>query len=369
MELLKNLANKDERGYLCHPRCMALAAVVVWQMNALNNRPKEGRAQEALKEVCLPHRPVHLLQHQEEEEEEEEAQSVPHNPYGVFFLRDLSLESIPHLPEGREVDVNLLSRLIGEEFHKTQEKIRKTIPQALDPLPNPRRPRIPLVDLNLHLREEEEESSDEDDRLNLEDCGHRLAPPRQLVFPDDPDDYVPEMERGGLGLNAEAKMVWKQFLVDIPAKCAQGRGQMGTSLLPRWARRTPKEDFFKTLKLRKVFTVVRIELADQLAWENSFNNFFPPEAKYPPCRTSVYRKMPYVNKYVALATKVQGPTLEALRKRFRVLFDDFAWAPRNDKEKPWLSKRQLPGDLYPADSQAPSVGVRVNPRYHGYVTW
>jgi hypothetical protein len=377
-EAISRLSLYTNRKYFASPRAAMLGLGIVWAMNALNNRPSEGRGETELMKYCLPLKEV-LYCEDNVEDADGQIQRVfvvgepkPHCPYGAFFFRGIDLRGAPHLPAGRAVSFSNMNGLL--DFNDFNDFVNYLLNRQ-PVVPKNRRRRKNNVQPP-KVSQEVIDEPDGDDRFDVEAFGYQLISMPSVAFPgetvEDMDDDREQLEEGMMSLNKQLKAIWLQFLVDIPAKCPFG--VKGDYLRPAYTNKYGgTEDFFKCARLRVVFHKVRIDKkCNPFTWRTAFETFFTPDGRPPrdeldgPCQ---YNKLPYFQMYKGLALRLTQYAMEAVQMKLWELFDELYWMARNDMERPWLSKSQLPGDLFPKGEDGPSVGVRVNPKYRKDVNW
>jgi hypothetical protein len=65
---------------------MGLTVAIIWSMNALNNQPKTGHAEDDIEFCCLPHRASEENEVYNDDSREGQSGSIPYNPFSIFFL-------------------------------------------------------------------------------------------------------------------------------------------------------------------------------------------------------------------------------------------------------------------------------------------
>jgi hypothetical protein len=370
---------------LATTRATALALTIIWAMNALNNRPRMSQAEKGLMRTCLPYRCVNVVP-QDDMEGQEMPPGIPYNPYGLFFFRDILLDDCPRLPrvDTRPVDIEALPILLGRSKQLWAQISREIFSPI--PITNSKRVQNRMkMTIRVPVPSDDEEESDvimidsEDDRhtvalrrgkaapsaFHLEEEGHRIGP-----LPGAYNRFDDELEDDLGRINEAAAQIWAQFLVDLVHKSPNPKVAGRTSYLKLTAeeRVNVTLSFYQTTQLRRIFTEVRLEKATANSWMTSFNNFFPIDGKKGH-RMEGYKGMAYFQRYCELVQRISQEAQNSLRAKYRVLFDQMYWVPKNAADKVWLSNSKG-GTLYPTQQEGgPAARIQGNPYYFNCLKW
>jgi hypothetical protein len=310
-------AEKEAR---LQPASLAMGALMIYLFNALLYRPAEGRAEQILLNTACRH----------QLDNDGHLKPILYGS-GLYFLADIGIEGVYHLPPGRELDSKYLEVLyrrdsmmeIEEEFtHHASQESRKLGPSQgrqtayLSRKQKMKRKMTFLVNGTPSDDEENEESemAEEDKALKM---GRRL------------------------------EAIWRQFPSDIlqlapaPKKSTSGSTTSPWILLDEAERNQATISIFQSLeRLRKVFRQATYKVMTDEEWNTIlFQRYFPPPGTEDPKDLQGFPRCNYYRQWRLLMTEAHQEEAQMARELVLKWFGGLHWLPHAMADRLWSTQK------------------------------
>ena len=337
-KVVKNLQDADRVARIRN-ESLALAALAIYQINALIYRPADGRAEYALLEAACQHLP------------DKTGDSVTRPTLysrGAYFLSDIMNEGIYCLPTVRPIGPTILAALyqrdnladIEAEFND-----RETDDEMAVAASKPRKHKTTL-----------ELADDSDSDYEISSVGE--VPTAAIV--EDPD------------VKNTIRKIMRQFPSDIFQLGPKRRVTEGSPwiLLDREDAMNINIDMFQSLDFRMVFRQVQCQIVKPEFWyEQVFGRYFPQKGAARMIGLQHFPSATYYRLWGVLMSELDKESTEAIRKRLFCWFDEFLWVPYPDSDRMWSTKMMC-GIVWfrlPMGEPQPCPALAINPRHHSSV--
>ncbi|KAJ4469609.1 hypothetical protein C8R41DRAFT_970774 [Lentinula lateritia] len=341
------------------PAALQLTAACVWLLNGLHSRPDDGSSARNLMTTVLPltdsldpdpNTVLFLSQ-------EEEFAELPYNPFGVIFLRCISLKvPVPRMRHNPEVF--LLPNSFQYLFNATQDEIRHKY-HSIGVVPRHVEAQRRIV-TNKTRRTKRFIPVDEilpGSQFNLESRGYALPPPPA----DDGSDKECENEEEG-NLDAKLTSIWFQFLLDMADRSPAPKRSSSASYLKLTSaqRQHAGEELYMNLKLSDVWTAVRWKLGTPSEFQTAFGNLFPEKDHETQPKVQNYTQCRYYMEWKTICASGDAKTITAARQELWRKVLRLQWIPQAASDKMWNTqqpKRQDASVRFPPDSEGPAPRI------------
>ncbi|KAH6893875.1 hypothetical protein BKA70DRAFT_1439700 [Coprinopsis sp. MPI-PUGE-AT-0042] len=347
---------------------LLLTAGIAWMTNGLHARPDDGSSSRELMNAILPrarrdsierdHLPFPITLHVAEEEEGSSpprdgqvtdvghesfasgSDLVPHIPYGMYFLRQLRLDTdIPRLYN--HIGTSISAEAFWYLFDKhTFSEIEMTILRSRTSIPA--HPGRNATKRNQALVAPPMPGDMLD--FNLEAAGHSLGPaPRDDGSDLDPDsndeDDGGDAQDMSKSLDAVVHRIWIQFLVDticlIPNR--KPADQEPYCVLPIPKRLTATIEVYQTLNLATVFNDVQYLRGSTAEWKRAFNHLFPSMGVKKKGTIQNYGKAPYFALWEKLKGQITEEVCVVAKKALWEMVKTLNWMPFALSDRIWAT--------------------------------
>jgi len=358
---------------------LLLTAAVPWLLNGIHSTPDTKPASRELMNAVLPHAPcrdvtpAHFAYPMsiranedldEEDGEELEPQNtgnghaddsagendangrnegggdtIPHNPFGLVFLRRIRVGSeypVPRLDEKhfRLSDASFKVHFSDERRDIEIEIYRSRISAPRHPTRIPNRTRRRVIT-------PPPSSSTTRNPFNLPaDAGHTIHPPPRDCGSDLETDSDDSDAFSG-NINDDLWLLWSQFCVDITAVSPNRKGVRN----PPYCKLDAKERnqvntaTYQNRRLSDYFDDVQWKSAPTADWRTNFDRLFPEKGT--PAKSGTvqnYGTAAYYGMWLKLMDRVTDETFKAMRKEIWKTFKSLFWMPAACSDRIWETR-------------------------------
>ena len=280
------------------------------------------------------------------------SETVPYNPYGIVFLREIRIGEGVVVPRFRDVAAGMITSktfryIFGVERNDIDGQFFKG--QMLVPA-NPGRVSNKTRSTATRIISDETEAP----RIfNLTSRGYHL-PPREedtgsdigeiINLTDDEDDIDMDGD-----IDKTLTQLWRQFLVDLTAKVSNRKGALAPSycILSKPERDRVDDKTYQNLNLRAYFDNCQYRKGTEADWESAFERCWPPPGKLLTLKTQNYPTMKYYISWGALINN-RGPVpVEEMRQSLHDFFFALKWIPNFQADRVWYTKRDPKFNRFP----------------------
>ncbi|KAG8928192.1 hypothetical protein FRC01_006340 [Tulasnella sp. 417] len=298
---------------------LALAGVCVWMANAMNARPSDKAAENALREACLP------------QVQDYDLNWVPTTQGGMFVIHHLAetynVFQLPlnnNLPEG-----NTVARALG--FPSWGDLIVHITK------PRPRNREVLATEaFRRNNRSGVRAPSPETVEDNV-DGPSGSSNPAGPVIPFNVDDYQGTFEHGreDTTFTEYAYSLVVRILREVVSRAPNHRTD-GAYLVSSINPSTIEPTFFKgslVQRLPEYFRQFRLVRPDEDNWDAVFNRIFPDKGAAP--LVNGWKDLRSRNEWVALTVILTEGQVRSIRAELKKEFDRFSWVPFSQNDKVW----------------------------------
>ena len=300
------------------------------------------------------------------------AQTIPSNPYGLVFLRSISVgERIP-VPRFGKSDL-LQYRALSEKawrhfFGKAREEINEQffIPSVVRTA-NQARIR------NKVKRTAHRQNSEEAILFDLTSKGYKL-PDASVDEGSDQEMADPRNQGADADDNVDSKLskLWRQFLVDLTAKSPNPKNANS----PSYCKLTPEQrltvdnNVHQNKKLSDYWVDCQWKVATQSEWTLIFNRLWPDKGNVLFGSVQNYPSTTYYIDWTRLTSESDYQTVTAMREEIREMFDSLFWLPHAQTDRIWHTK-VIPGFKRSSgvEGSKPAPRVLINWKETDGPTW
>ena len=294
------------------------------------------------------------------------SETVPYNPYGIVFLREIRIGEGIVVPRFRDITVGMITpktfryifgierndvdshffvgrMLVPANPHRVSNKTRSTATRII-----PTESEAPTI-------------------FNLAAQGHSL-PPRQQDEGSDIGEIIDSIDDGDDSdsdgdIDKKLTKLWRQFLVDLTAKVSNRKGAFAPSycILSKSERDAVDASTYQNLNLRDYFNNCQYRTATNADWDAAFDKFWPPPGKLLTTKTQNYPKMKYYISWGILINNPQPTPVDVMRERLHRVFHDLKWIPNCQADRIWYTKRDTTFKRFPEcdpTEAAPRILIR-----------
>jgi hypothetical protein len=275
------------------------------------------------------------------------AETIPCNPYGIVFLRSISVGKKVPVPrfgkspllQYRALSENAWRHLFGKARDEINEEFfNPSVVRTANPA------RIP----NKVKRTANRQNSEEPILFDLTSKGYKL--------PDAVVDEGSDQEVGSNGepsnqgpddddsVDTKLSKLWRQFLVDLTAKAPNPKNANSPSyckLTPE-QRLTVDDNVHKNKKLSDYWVDCQWKVATQSEWTLIFNRLWPDKGNVLFGSVQNYPSTAYYIDWTKLTSESDHQTVSAMREDIREMFDSLFWLPHAQTDRIWHTK-VMPG--------------------------
>ncbi|KAF8315516.1 uncharacterized protein EI90DRAFT_3021907 [Cantharellus anzutake] len=328
---------------------LALKAAALWMMNALNSWPKDNPAFKALADYVLPHTEDVASEHlftdmpallpdtftdraardhgwEPEEGEEGDGNEIEwfsYMPFGMFMTRALVLQPETDCPRLEYSPWRCISRdhwpfLLKYDLQTLRLKTSK-IQLIAERHPD----HVPWSTRPTRLIEEPPIHGGADDSFNLDDLREALV--------------------GGV------------------------KGGRGAHIrLGKTEREEATLEIFADLDLACVFMHCKVQECSTTEWRHNVGIFFLDKGAVVPASATGWKGMAYWTSWGLFKedSKVSARLVNKIRGEIVRRLDTLAWLPLAEPDRPWTTRSQAHGTLYPSDAPASTSApiILLHPR-------
>lgn len=267
------------------------------------------------------------------------AETLPHNPYGIVFLRPIRIGNGVIVPRFRDSAVTMVTpktfryifRFDRDDIDAAFFKSQLVIPS------NPLR-----VSNKTRLTAKRIVEENEPPKLfNLSARGYQLPPRLRDEGSDVEFLEVSDDEDEAVDIDQKLSNLWRQSLVDITAKVANRQGSSDSSYckLSKYERDHVNDATYQDLHLRVYFSDCQFKNATKKVWAAAFDKLWPrKDAKL----TGNPQNYPSMKYYLEWTSMIElDPDLDrinAMRTSLRQRFDTLKWIPSVQSDRVWYTK-------------------------------
>lgn len=301
------------------------------------------------------HVPIH--QHPRHDNRPE---TLPHNPYGIVFLREIRIGDGTVVPRFQDRSVEMItSKTFRYVFGVDREDVDHTYFRGQLVVPsNPLR-----VGNKTHRTATRYVEEVEAPRLfNLSDRGYQLPPPIRDNGSDVEDDE-PEADDEALDIDTKLTTLWRQFLVDLTAKAPNRKGanQGSYCRLTKPQRDRVNDATYQNLRLREYFFHCQFKTGTKGDWDEAFNKYWPEKGKVLVGNPQNLPSMRYYLDWSRWLTEIQDDQahiITVMRKDLKKLFITLKWIPHITSDRVWYTKE----DTGSSFQRFPDSEIKNGPR-------
>ena len=382
---------------------LLLTAAVPWLLNGIHSTPDTKPASRELMNAILPHAPypdvtpdqlayrMSLRADEDGEDEEDEDEldpqpvntgndganvninennaddsadedttnTLPHNPFGLVFIRPIRVGidyPVPRLHEKGFClsDASFAVHFCGDRRDIDLELYRSRVSAPRHParIPNRARQRVitppPLSSMSRNPFE------------LPADQGHSIHPPPRDGGSDLESNSEDSDEFSG-NINEDLWRLWSQFCVDITAVSPNRKGVRN----PPYCKLGPEERklvntaTYQNHRLSDYFDDVQWKSAPTADWRKNFDRLFPEKGT--PAKSGTvqhYGVCPYYAMWLKLMDRVTEETFKAIRKQIWKTFKSLFWMPAACSDRIWETKPAISfskSSLVAASIPAPKI--------------
>ncbi|KAF9455549.1 hypothetical protein BDZ94DRAFT_1277938 [Collybia nuda] len=294
--------------------------------------------------------------------------TLPANPYGMVFLRNLRIGPNHPVPRFDETGgFNELTKSAHNYFfrHPDFEAIRDLLlgesiaaPVNTDRVRNKARNIAPY-----HIHGQ----SPQKPLFKLKAQGARIAPRPHDQGSDievDRDDENDETD-----IDKIATDIWHMFNLDITQVSPNYKGAKNSpyTRLTKAEREMVNEDTYKNPKLSDYFYDCQWMYASYEEWDKCFDTLFPDKSQPPRnSKSQNYFKTRYFPKWEDLKGRMDPQSHEQMRKALRRRFETLYWMPAAVKERIWwtkLDERMVKSSGIDRKNPSPRILINSGPSY------
>lgn len=296
----------------------------------------------------------------------EEDDTVPHNPFGLIFLRDIRVGSGYPVPRMYNEHFYLSDRAFLYLFKADRYSIQTEIIRSRIALPrNPSR-------IANRTKQKPIAAAPETAGRNpfgLMEQGHSLLPPPHddgsdmEIDSDDEDNEIIE------DMDAELFRLWSQFCQDIISVCPnrKGVGQASYCKLSEDERKKVNTSTYQDVVLSNNFNDVQWKAVSTAEWRTNFKRLFPDKEKKLAGRVQNYNTVAYYAMWQKLMHRMTDEALLAAHKQLWKIFKSLYWMPAACSDRIWETKPTpsfSKSSEYPKSKAAPKIllnGLKEKP--------
>ncbi len=293
-------------------------------------------------------------------------ETLPYNPYGIVFLREIRLGEGIIVPRFRDISGGMITpKTVHYIFGIKREDIDSQIFLGRMPVPqNPRRISNKTRSTATRITTAEPE---EPIIFNLAARGYHLPPLQHDEGSDigeiiDLTDNENDSDMEG-DIDKKLTQLWRQFLVDVTAKVPNRKGAFAPSycILSKFERDNVNQKTYQNLNLRAYFDNCQYRTATRHDWNAAFDKCWPLPGTLLTAKTQNYPKMKYYVAWGLLINSNQSTPVEAMRRSLHERFFELKWIPNFQADRVWYTKRDPTFKRFPeADptEAAPRILIR-----------
>lgn len=270
-------------------------------------------------------------------------ETLPHNPYGIVFLREIRIGDGTVVPRFRDRNVPMVTdKTFRYIFGVDREDVEMEYFKAQLVVPsNPYR-----VANRTHRTATRFVEEVEAPRIfNLAERGYELPPPMRDEGSDVEDDDELEIVDEALNLDARLTTLWRQFLVDVTAKAPNLKDARQTSycVLTKAQRDRVDDTTYQNLRLREYFLHCQFRPATKNDWDMAFEKFWPEKDGV--VLVGGAQNLPSMSYYVGWGKWLEEihydnvDVITAMRKELKTYFNALKWIPNIQSDRVWYTKQ------------------------------
>ncbi|KAF9472808.1 hypothetical protein BDN70DRAFT_779560, partial [Pholiota conissans] len=270
------------------------------------------------------------------------AETLPHNPYGIVFLRPIRIGKDYAIPRFLDNDVPMITwKTFQYIFGVHRDDLDATFFKAKLVVPsNPRR--VPNKVRLTALCAPQEQTTP---LFNLSQRGYAL----QLPVVDRGSDIeqlqsVTQRKDEDIDIDTKLTSMWNQFIYDVTQKAPNRRSASAESycILTPEQREVVTEAAYQNLHLREFFSDCQYRTATKAQWDSAFDKYWPLD----PILVGGAQNFPTMQYYKAWSDLIElsektndEETLTEIRKALRKRFNSLAWIPNAQSDRVWYTRR------------------------------
>ncbi|KAK1219139.1 hypothetical protein PQX77_018150 [Marasmius sp. AFHP31] len=333
------------------PDALLLTAAMVWLINSIHSRPDDGSAARSLMRAILPlteGRNVDdstlMFVQNERREDDDNGGLLPHNPYGLVFLRPLMLDA--QTPRFRSNGPKMNPSAFFYWFRKDEATIRRDYHELAAARDSGRAARIPNKTRSTTIRTKTADTLNES-LFSLEAQGLSLPPPpvdegSDIEMDEDVEEQRP---RESQTLDGRLSEVWRQCLVDFLTKAPNRLSSQdhGYLRLTRDQQLNAGKEVFQNLRLSDCWEEVYYKVGSTKDFDLAFGHLFPNTRVAPKSKNAQnYHQMLYYRQWSMLCKEASDEMVDAMKKELRKVYDELVWVPWSDSQRVWSSYAPKP---------------------------
>lgn len=276
------------------------------------------------------------------------ATTLPCNPYGLVFLRPISVGE--KYPVPRFLKSALLQYMVLSEkawryfFGMARDEINDTffnpsVVKNINPTRIPNKVKRTAHRQNL--------GDAEGILFDLTSKGYKLPHPvvdegsdQDMGSVSEPDNRDSDDD----DVDSKLSKLWRQFLVDLTSKAPNPKSANSPSYckLNAEQRSAVDDNVHKNKKLSDYWVDCQWKVATQSEWTLIFDRLWPNKDKILYGSVQNYKTATYYLQWTTLTSDSDTQTVSAMRKEIRLRFDSLFWVPHAQTDRIWATK-YMPG--------------------------